>query len=70
MQITKVNNGLILQMSAAFRLDQNNRIPHLNYTLILVFPELTRSYSDLSHPDGHSQIAEFSQSDKGGRDYG
>ena len=50
---------VFLQMSAAFRLDQKTRIPQLNYKLILDFPELTRSYSDLSHPNGHSQLLDF-----------
>jgi len=46
-------------MSAAFRLDQKIRIPQLNYKLILDFPKLTRRYSDLSHPNGHSQLLDF-----------
>ena len=51
--------GLFFQMSAAFRLDQKSRIPQLNYKQILDIPELTRSYSDLSHPNGHSQLLDF-----------
>ena len=46
-------------MSAAFRLDQKTRIPQLNYKLILDFPELTRSYSDIFHPSGRSQLLNF-----------
>jgi len=44
---------------SSFQIGPKNRIPQLNYKLILDFPELTRSYSDLSHPNGHSQLLDF-----------
>ena len=51
--------SFFLQMSVAFRLDQKTRIPQLNYKLILDFPELRHRYSDLFHPNGHSQLLDF-----------
>jgi len=54
-------------MSAAFRLDQKTQIPQLNYKLVLDFPELIRRYSDLFHPNGHSQLLGFLNQIKGVR---
>ena len=48
-----------LHMSAAYRFDQKYQIPQLNYKLILDFPELTRRYTALWPPNGHSQLVYY-----------